>query len=129
MDFSLSTYYPIFIYLVIVIGGAAAAIIVPALIAPKRRRRSSRCPMNPAWTLSATPGSTLQRQVLPNCDLVPSVRRGIAFLVSVGGRLGQMSRLSRRRSGTIVFWEVLAFLATVVVAYVYAWRKGVFRWR
>jgi NADH:ubiquinone oxidoreductase subunit 3 (subunit A) len=30
---------------------------------------------------------------------------------------------------TVIFWEVLVFLATVVVAYVYAWRKGVFRWR
>ena len=28
-----------------------------------------------------------------------------------------------------VFWEIQAFLATVVVAYVYAWRKGVFKWR
>jgi len=31
--------------------------------------------------------------------------------------------------GNVVFWEVLVFLATVVVAYVYAWRRGVFRWR
>ena len=29
----------------------------------------------------------------------------------------------------LVFWEVMAFLASVVVAYVYAWRKGVFKWR
>ena len=29
----------------------------------------------------------------------------------------------------LVFWEVLVFLATLVVAYVYAWRKGVFQWR
>ncbi len=29
----------------------------------------------------------------------------------------------------VVFWEVLVFLATIVVAYVYAWRRGVFRWR
>jgi NADH-quinone oxidoreductase subunit A len=29
----------------------------------------------------------------------------------------------------IVFVEVLVFLATLVVGYVYAWRKGVFRWR
>jgi NADH:ubiquinone oxidoreductase subunit 3 (subunit A) len=28
-----------------------------------------------------------------------------------------------------VFWEVLVFLATLAVAYVYAWRKGVFKWR
>jgi NADH-quinone oxidoreductase subunit A len=31
--------------------------------------------------------------------------------------------------GTVVFLEILVFLATVVIAYVYAWRKGVFRWR
>jgi NADH:ubiquinone oxidoreductase subunit 3 (subunit A) len=30
---------------------------------------------------------------------------------------------------SLVFWEVLVFLATLVVAYVYAWRRGVFRWR
>ena len=30
---------------------------------------------------------------------------------------------------SLVFWEVLVFLATLVVAYVYAWRKGVFQWR
>jgi NADH:ubiquinone oxidoreductase subunit 3 (subunit A) len=28
-----------------------------------------------------------------------------------------------------VFWEVVAFLATLAVAYLYAWRRGVFRWR
>src|SRR5437667_7125403 len=31
--------------------------------------------------------------------------------------------------GAVVFLEILVFLATVVIAYVYAWRKGVFRWR
>jgi NADH:ubiquinone oxidoreductase subunit 3 (subunit A) len=29
----------------------------------------------------------------------------------------------------IVFVEILLFLATLVLAYVYAWRKGVFQWR
>ena len=31
--------------------------------------------------------------------------------------------------GTAVFLEILVFLATFVIAYVYAWRKEVFRWR
>lgn len=31
--------------------------------------------------------------------------------------------------GTVVFLEVLFFMFTLVVAYIYAWRKGVFRWR
>jgi NADH:ubiquinone oxidoreductase subunit 3 (subunit A) len=31
--------------------------------------------------------------------------------------------------GRVVFAEILVFLATLAVAYVYAWRKGVFQWR
>jgi NADH-quinone oxidoreductase subunit A len=30
---------------------------------------------------------------------------------------------------TAVFWEVIVFLCTLLVAYIYAWRKGVFKWR
>ena len=29
----------------------------------------------------------------------------------------------------VVFAIMLSFMATLVIAYVYAWRKGVFRWR
>jgi NADH:ubiquinone oxidoreductase subunit 3 (subunit A) len=31
--------------------------------------------------------------------------------------------------GLVVFFEILVFLATLAIAYVYAWRKGVFQWR
>jgi NADH-quinone oxidoreductase subunit A len=31
--------------------------------------------------------------------------------------------------GRPVFWAVLVFLVLLVVAYVYDWKKGVFRWR
>ena len=31
--------------------------------------------------------------------------------------------------GRIVFWEIIVFIATLVIAYMYAWRKGVFQWR
>lgn len=31
--------------------------------------------------------------------------------------------------GFIVFVEILIFVATLVIAYLYAWRKGVFQWR
>jgi len=28
-----------------------------------------------------------------------------------------------------VFWVMIVFVVTLVIPYVYAWRKGVFRWR
>jgi NADH:ubiquinone oxidoreductase subunit 3 (subunit A) len=35
----------------------------------------------------------------------------------------------RQVFGKIVFIEILVFIATLVIAYVYAWKKGVFQWR
>jgi NADH:ubiquinone oxidoreductase subunit 3 (subunit A) len=35
----------------------------------------------------------------------------------------------REAFGHIVFWEVVAFILSLSVGYVYAWRKGVFQWR
>ena len=28
-----------------------------------------------------------------------------------------------------VFWVMIVFVVTLVIPYIYAWRKGVFRWR
>ncbi len=35
----------------------------------------------------------------------------------------------RAAFGRIVFWEVVVFIASLGVGYIYAWRKGVFRWK
>lgn len=39
------------------------------------------------------------------------------------------SSVWREAFGRIVFWEVIVFIASLGVGYVYAWRKGVFQWR
>ena len=44
MDFSLSTYYPIFIYLAVVVAFSAAAIVVPPLISPQRKTPVKQMP-------------------------------------------------------------------------------------
>jgi NADH:ubiquinone oxidoreductase subunit 3 (subunit A) len=35
----------------------------------------------------------------------------------------------REAFGRVVFWEVIVFLISLGIGYVYAWRKGVFQWR
>ncbi len=35
----------------------------------------------------------------------------------------------RMTFGNVVFLEILVFIATLAIAYVYAWKKGVFKWR
>ena len=31
--------------------------------------------------------------------------------------------------GRIVFWEIVVFMISLGVGYIYAWRKGVFKWK
>ena len=128
MDFSLSTYYPIFIYLAVVVAFAAGAIAVPPLIAPKHKTPVKQMPyesgMDPIG--DARQRFDVKFYLIAILFLVFDVE--LLFLYPWAAASGDQP-LIPEAFRTVVFWEVLAFLATVVLAYVYAWRKGVFRWR
>ena len=128
MDFSLSTYYPIFIYLGFVVAFSAGALIVPPLIAPKRKTPVKEMPyesgMDPIG--DARQRFDVKFYLIAILFLVFDVE--LLFLYPWAAASGDQP-LIPDAFRTVVFWEVLAFLATVVLAYVYAWRKGVFRWR
>jgi NADH:ubiquinone oxidoreductase subunit 3 (subunit A) len=51
-----------------------------------------------------------------------------AYSQRVSPELGGGPGIPPELSST-VFGVMLVFMATLVIAYVYAWRKGVFRWR
>jgi NADH-quinone oxidoreductase subunit A len=128
MDFSLSTYYPIFIYLVAVIGFAVTTVVVAHLIAPKKVTPVKQMP----YESGMDPIGDARQRFDVRFYLV-----AILFLVFDVELLFLYPWTATSQEGSIipdgfrdlVFWEVLAFLLSVVVAYVYAWRKGVFRWR
>src|ERR1700739_624868 len=44
MDFTLTTYYPIFLYLVVILGFAVAAVAVAHLVAPKKKTPVKQMP-------------------------------------------------------------------------------------
>ena len=61
--------------------------------------------------------------------------RNFAWLYFLSGISGALLSLALSRGSPIigasagVFGVMLAFIATLVIAYIYAWRKGVFKWR
>jgi NADH-quinone oxidoreductase subunit A len=128
MDFSLSTYYPIFIYLLVVIGFAIAAVATAHLIAPKKLTAVKQMP----YESGMDPIGDARQRFDVRFYLV-----AILFLVFDVELLFLYPWAATYQDGSIipddfrklVFWEVLSFLVSLVVAYVYAWRKGVFRWR
>jgi NADH:ubiquinone oxidoreductase subunit 3 (subunit A) len=133
MDFSLSTYYPIFIYLVAVILFAAGVLVVTHLPFLKPRKRTS-VKLMPYESGMDPIGDARQRfdvkfYLVAILFLVFDVE--LLFLypwaVAAYGRPDDPVLPAEFRG--IVFWEVIVFLVTLAVAYVYAWRKEVFKWR
>jgi NADH:ubiquinone oxidoreductase subunit 3 (subunit A) len=128
MDFSLSSYYPVFIYLVVVIGFAVSAVVAAHVMGPKKITPVKQMP----YESGMDPIGDARQRFDVRFYLV-----AILFLVFDVELLFLYPWAATYQEGSIipglfrevVFWEVLAFLASVVVAYVYAWRKGVFKWR
>jgi len=128
MDFSLTSYYPIFIYLVVVIGFAVSSVVTAHLIAPKKVTPVKQMP----YESGMDPIGDARQRFDVRFYLV-----AILFLVFDVELLFLYPWATTYQEGSLipeafrdlVFWEVLAFLVSVVVAYIYAWRKGVFRWR
>ena len=129
MDFSLSTYYPIFIYLVVIAGFAVNAVLVAHLLGPKKQTPVKQMPyesgMDPIG--DARQRFDVKFYLIAILFLVFDVE--LLFLYPWAATYFGGNPIIPAAFRDLVFWEVQAFLLTVVVAYVYAWRRGVFRWR
>jgi NADH:ubiquinone oxidoreductase subunit 3 (subunit A) len=128
MDFSLATYYPLFIFLLFVLAFAVSALVACHLIGPRKKtpvkQMTYESGMDPIG--DARQRFDVRFYLVAILFLVFDVELLFLYPWAAAYQAGDPLPNEFR---TIVFWEVLAFLATVVVAYVYAWRKGVFQWR
>ncbi len=129
MDFTLSTYYPILIYLVVVVGFAVSALLVSHIIGPKKRPTDVK--LMPYESGMDPIGDARQRfdvkfYLIAILFLVFDVELLFLYPWAAAYQEGTITTEAFR---TVVFAEILAFLATLVVAYIYAWRRGVFSWR
>jgi NADH-quinone oxidoreductase subunit A len=129
MDFNLSTYFPIFLYLVVIIGFAVSAVVVAHLVAPKKETAVKQMPyesgMDPIG--DARQRFDVRFYLIAILFLIFDVE--LLFLYPWAATYDPDGSLIPGGLRDIVFWEIQSFLFTLVVAYVYAWRKGVFRWR
>jgi NADH-quinone oxidoreductase subunit A len=135
MDFTLSSYYPIFLYLLAILGFAVSALLVTHLIGPKKRTPVKQMPyesgMDPIG--DARQRFDVKFYLVAILFLVFDVELLFLYpwaaMYPWSGAPGEPGSVLPAELHTLVFWEVIVFLASVVVAYIYAWRRGVFRWR
>ena len=127
-EFDVATYYPVFIYLIAILALAGTTLVLAHLIGPRRRTRVKLMPyesgMDPIG--DARQRFDVKFYLLAIMFLVFDVE--LLFLYPWAVVAYQEGGLPALLQGP-VFWGVLVFILLLLVAYVYDWRKGVFRWR
>jgi NADH-quinone oxidoreductase subunit A len=127
--FELTTYYPIFLYLAVILAFAAVSLVLAQTVGPRRKTAIKLMPyesgMDPIG--DARQHFDVKFYLIAILFLVFDVE--LLFLYPWAVVAYRDPPLLPAALRTIVFWEVLVFLGTLALGYVYAWRKGVFRWR
>jgi NADH-quinone oxidoreductase subunit A len=128
-DFDLATYSPVFLYLFVILAFVGVTLVSAHLVGPRRRTRVKLMPyesgMDPIG--DARQRFDVKFYLIAILFLVFDVELLILYPWAVAAYRDPSPIPAELRG--VVFWEVVIFLATLVLAYVYAWRKGVFQWR
>jgi len=127
-DFDLSTYYPIFAYLIVLILFAVTVMVMTHTIGPNKKTAVKQMP----YESGMDPIGDARQRFDIKFYLV-----AVMFLVfDVELLFLYPWAVVAYRDGGIpaelhlpVFWCVLTFILLLLVAYAYDWKKGVFRWR
>jgi NADH-quinone oxidoreductase subunit A len=132
-EFDLGTYYPIFAYLVLLIGFAVSTLIIAHKLGPRHDTRGKQVPyesgMDPVG--DARQRFDIKFYLVAIMFLVFDVEllflypwAVVAYARDASGALIIPGALK-----TQVFVCVLTFIALLFLAYLYDWKKGVFKWR
>jgi NADH-quinone oxidoreductase subunit A len=130
-EFNLFDYAPIGIMFLVAIGFAASQILVTQLIGPRKRTATKLMP----YECGKDPvGSARERFsikfytvavifLLFDIEVLFMIPFAVAFK-----SLMAAEKVNPIAFGTIAFLEIMVFIATLVVGYIYVWKKGTFDW-
>jgi NADH-quinone oxidoreductase subunit A len=125
LAFDLSSYVPIAVLIGVVLFTAVAILLLTYLLGPRGENEAKRIPYESGMTPVGTPRKrfNVRFYVLAMTFLLFDVE--IIFLYPWATTYTQIDATSEL--GTLFLGRILFFLAATIVAYAYAWRKGVFR--
>ncbi len=130
-EFSLFDYAPIALMFVVAMGFAASQILVTQLIGPRKRTAVKlmpyECGKDPVG--SARDKFSIKFYTVAVIFLLFDIEVlfMIPFAVAFKTLLAE-EKISGIAFGTIALLEILVFIATLIIGYVYVWKKGTFDW-
>jgi NADH-quinone oxidoreductase subunit A len=129
MGEELTNFIPIFVYLAVILGFAATALTLTHLIGPKKaskvKQMTYESGMDPVG--DARQPFDIGFYLVAVLFLVFDVELLFLYPWAVAAYQPDGGIPQELRSS--VFAVMIFFVVTLVIAYAYAWRKGVFRWR
>jgi NADH:ubiquinone oxidoreductase subunit 3 (subunit A) len=131
--FELSAYYPILVYAAFVVVFVAGTIAASHLFLLKPRKPTAVKEMPYESGMDPIGSARMQFDIkfylIAILFLVFDVELLFLYPWAVIAFADGGDPAWKAAFGVVAFLEILVFIATVVIAYVYAWRKGVFQWR
>jgi len=130
-EFELFDYAPIVLMFLVAIGFAGSQVVVTQLVGPRKRTATKLMP----YECGKDPvGSARDRFsikfytvavvfLLFDIEVLFMVPFAVAFKTLLGAETA-----GGFAYGTVALIEILTFIATFIVGYVYVWKKGIFDW-
>jgi NADH-quinone oxidoreductase subunit A len=130
-EYNVFDYAPIAIMFLVAAGFGVSQLLVTQLIGPRKRTAVKLMP----YECGKDPvGSARDKYsikfytvavvfLLFDIEVLFIIPFAVAFKSLLAGE-----RLSGIAFGTIAFVEIMTFIATLVVGYIYVWKKGIFDW-
>ena len=131
-EFSLMDYAPIAVMFLVAVGFAVSQILVTQLIGPRKRTATKLMPYESGKDPvgSARDRFSIKFYTVAVIFLLFDIEVlfMIPFAVAFKNLLAAESANAVIAYGTIAFIEIMVFVATLVVGYIYVWKKGTFDW-
>jgi NADH-quinone oxidoreductase subunit A len=130
-DYNVFDYVPIAIMFLVAAGFGVSQLLVTQLIGPRKRTAIKlmpyECGKDPVG--SARDRFSIKFYTVAVIFLLFDIEVlfMIPFAVAFKSLMAE-EKLSGIAYGTIAFVEIMTFIATLVVGYIYVWKKGVFDW-
>ena len=130
-EFSLMDYAPIVVMFLVAMGFATSQILVTQLIGPRKRTATKLMPYesgkDPVGSARSRFSIKFYTVAVVFLLFDIEVLFLIPFAVAFKTLLAQ-ENASPIAYGTIAFLEILVFIGTLIVGYIYIWKKGTFDW-
>lgn len=131
-EFNLFDYAPILVMFIVAFGFAASQILVTQLVGPRKRTAVKlmpyECGKDPVG--SARDRFSIKFYTVAVIFLLFDIEVlfMIPFAVAFKSLMAAQNVSGGIMYGTIAFAEIMVFIATLIVGYIYVWKKGTFDW-